>query len=106
VTITASAGSNSRTLVTGNQASGSIGDTPSQTTSYTASVSGAGGSTSQTLTVQVVQAVKPQITQFSASPTTISAGQTTTLTWATTNATAVTISPSITGEDTNGLTPS
>jgi phospholipase C len=39
--------------------------------------------------------VTPQITQFSASPTAVTAGQTTTITWATTNATSVTIAPAV-----------
>jgi len=51
----------------------------------------------------VVQPVPPQITQFTAVPAAVNAGQTTTLTWATSNATSVTISPSILQEDTGPL---
>lgn len=57
---------------------------------------GDGGNTpAQSATVQVVQPVTPTITQFSVSPSTVNSGQTTTLTWATQNATSVTITPSI-----------
>jgi phospholipase C len=104
VTITASAGSSSRTLQTNGQLSGSVTDKPTQTTTYTAVASGAGGSTQpQTVTVQVAQG-PPQITQFTANPTAVNAGQTTTITWATINATTVTISPPIPQvEDTGSL---
>jgi len=51
-----------------------------------------------------VQPVPPQITQFTANPTAVNAGQTTTITWATTNATSVTISPPVPQvEDTGSL---
>jgi len=106
VTITASAGSSSRTLQTNGQLSGRVTDKPTQTTTYTAVASGAGGSTQpQTATVQVAQAVPPQITQFTANPTAVNAGQTTTLTWATTNATSVTISPPIPQAEGTGPLP-
>jgi phospholipase C len=105
VTITATAGSSTRTLQTKGQLSGSITDSPTQTTTYTAVASGAGGSTQpQTVTVQVAQGA-PQITQFTANPTTVNAGQTTTLTWATTNATSVTISPPIPQAEGTGPLP-
>src|SRR5215469_3850902 len=54
VTITATAGSSSRTLVSGAQVSGTIQDSPTQTTTYTAVASGPGGNSApQTATVQV-----------------------------------------------------
>jgi phospholipase C len=93
VTITATSGSSTRTLVTSSQASGSVTDSPTATTTYTAVATGTGGTSApQNAVVQVTQvASAPQITQFTASPTTVNAGQATTLTWATTNATSITI---------------
>lgn len=106
VTITASAGSSTRTLQTNGQLSGSITDSPTQTTTYSAVAVGAGGSTPpQTVTVQVAQPVPPQITQFTANPTAVNAGLTTTITWATTNATSVTISPTIPQVEGTGSLP-
>jgi phospholipase C len=96
VTITATAGSSARTLITSSKVVGSVTDSPSQTTTYSAVAAGDGGNTpAQSATVQVLQAVTPTITQFSATPSTVNSGQTTTLTWATQNATSVTITPSI-----------
>jgi len=95
VKITATAGSASRTLPT-TGVSGTLNDSPTQTTTYTAVATGAGGSTQpQNVTVQVVQPVLPQITTFTATPAAVNAGQTTTITWATLNATTVTITPAI-----------
>ncbi len=47
----------------------------------------------------------PQITQFTAKPTEVSTGQTTTLTWTTTNATSIAISPAIPVGDDSGPLP-
>jgi phospholipase C len=106
VTITASAGSSSRTVVSGSQISGSAQDSPTQTTTYSAVASGPGGSSApQTATVQVATNVPPQITQFTAKPTEVSTGQTTTLTWTTTNATSITISPTLPVGDDSGPLP-
>ena len=106
VTITASVGSGSRTVATSAQASGSVNDSPTQTTTYTAVAAGTGGSSPpQTAVVQVVQPVPPQITQFTASPAAVNGGQTTTITWATTNATSVTITPPIPQTDDTGPIP-
>lgn len=97
VMITATAGNASRTVVSSSQASGSVNDSPTQTTVYSAVATGASGSSTapQTITVNVAQAVQPAITSFTASPTSVSTGQITTVTWATTNATAVSISPPV-----------
>ena len=106
VTITATAGGSKRTVATLPQGAGSTTDSPTQTTTYTATATGAGGTSAPaTATVTVTAPVPPQITQFTANPTTVTSGQTTTLTWATTNATSVTITPSISGDDT-GLSAS
>lgn len=106
VTITAAAGSSTRNVVNGSQLSGSVKDSPTQTTTYTATATGAGGSSSpQTATVQVAANTPPQITQFSANPTSVNAGQTTTLTWATSNATSITITPTLPVGDDSGPLP-
>ena len=106
VTISANNGSSTRTVTTSTQASGSVQDSPTQTTTYTAVATGTGGNSSpQTAQVQVAQPVPPQITAFSASPTSVNAGQTVTLSWATSNATSVSVSPSISSSDESGTLP-
>jgi phospholipase C len=63
-----------------------------------------GNSTPQTTKVQVIQPIPPTVTQFSVNPNTLNSGQTTTLTWATENATSVTITPAVpVSEDTAAL---
>ena len=70
-------------------------DQPTEDTTYTAVATGPGGSTPpQTVSVAVAQGM-PQITQFSASPTTVVAGASTTLTWETSDATSVSFSPAL-----------
>lgn len=70
-------------------------DQPTENTTYTAVATGPGGSTApQSVSVAVTLGV-PQITQFSASPTTVVAGGSTTLSWQTTNATSVTFTPAL-----------
>jgi phospholipase C len=105
VTITASTVSGSRTVVTSSLASGSVHDSPTQTTTYAAVATGPGGSTPpQSTVVQVGPPVQPQITLFTASPAAVSGGRTTTISWATINATSVTIVPPVSqGEDTGAL---
>jgi len=66
---------------------------PSVTTTYTITVTGSGGTVTATTTV-TVNAGQPVI-KFSASPTTIHAGQGSTLNWTTVSATSVTIEPGI-----------
>lgn len=65
------------------------------TTTFTATAKGSDGSTlpPQSVTIQVAQPVPPQVTSFTANPTTVNAGQSTSLSWQTTNATTVTIAP-------------
>jgi len=109
VTITASAGSSTRNVVNGSQLSGTVQDSPPQTTTYTATATGPGGiSSPQTAIVQVAHNTPPpppQITQFIANPTQVNAGQTTTLTWATSNATSITITPTLPVGDDSGPLP-
>ena len=103
VTITTDDG---RTVTTSAQASGSVTDTPSKSTTYSAVATGPGGTSSPaTAKVAVTAPQPPQITQFTASPTSLSAGQTTTLTWATLNATSITINPPVPGQDDAGPLP-
>lgn len=66
---------------------------PSATTTYTITVTGSGGTVTATTTVKVN--VGPPVITFSASPTTIQAGQSSTLNWTTVSATSVTIEPQI-----------
>ena len=102
VTITTDSG---RTVTTTSQSSGTLTDAPVANTTYTAVASGQGGS-SKPVTAQVkVTTLPPQITQFTANPTSVSAGQTTTLTWATTSATSVTFNPEIPLGDDSGPAP-
>ena len=106
VTITATAGSTKRTVTTSSQATGTVQDSPTQTTIYTAVATGPGGTSSpQTANVTVAAPAPPQITQFTANPTSVSAGQSTTLTWTTTNATSVSVTPSIALTDESGVLP-
>jgi hypothetical protein len=65
--------------------------TPATTTTYTFTATGPGGSSTPTVTVTVTAAA-PTIGSFTASPTTITAGQSATLTWSgVTNATTCSI---------------
>src|SRR5260370_9532183 len=103
ITITASSGSTSRTVISSTLPAGTEADKPTQTTTYTAVATGSGGSSSpQTAVVQVVQLVQPQIATFTASPMAVNSGQTTTISWTTTNATAVTITPPVPQPDDTG----
>ena len=106
VTITATAGSSTRTLTSTSQTSGNVNDSPTQTTTYSAVAAGPHGSTSpQTVTVQVAQPVQPQVTSFTATPMFVSAGQPSTISWTTTNATSVTITPAVAQNEDTGPLP-
>ena len=74
--------------------SGTYAVTPTQTTNYTITATGANGSgtASCNVAVTVTPGTAPRIVRFSASPLTISAGQSSTLTWQVDNATTVNIS--------------
>jgi hypothetical protein len=88
-----------------NAGSGSVAVSPTTTTTYTLTASGATGTVTQTQTVTVGSggSAMPQIVRFDASPLTIAAGQQTTLSWSTNNATTVSIS-SIGSVTANGST--
>ena len=80
-------------------ASGSRTITPADTATYTATATGAAGTISATATVTVV--FPPTIT-FAASPSSITQGDTTTLSWTSTNADSVSIDNNIGPEQPNG----
>jgi OmpA family len=86
-----------------NATSGSTQVSPSATTTYTLTATGAGGTVTATAIVTVSAALAtPQIVMFTGSPLNISAGQSSTLSWSTNNATAVSISPQLGTEPLNG----
>lgn len=73
-------------------ANGSASVTPAATTTYTLTVNGTADGTPRTGQVTITVGGSPAPTAtFSASPTSITAGQSSTLTWSTTNATSVSI---------------
>lgn len=77
--------------------SGSVTVNPTATTTYILTATGAGGSTTATTTV-TISAAAPTVTISASSPT-ITNGTPDNVTWATTNATSVTITPAIPIED-------
>jgi hypothetical protein len=88
-------------------ASGSTSMSPTATTTYTLTATNAAGSTTSTLTVTVNAASKPMptINSFTASPTSITSGSSSTLGWATTGATSLAITPgTFTSTTANGST--
>ncbi|MDE3245445.1 MAG: hypothetical protein KGN80_05105, partial [Acidobacteriota bacterium] len=68
---------------------------PGATTTYTLTATGPYGRTTSTATVTVAGGTVPFIGSFNASPSTIQAGQTSTLAWAVSGATSLTIAPAI-----------
>ncbi len=87
-----------------NAQSGSTSVTPTTTTTYTLTATGPGGSVNATTTVTVsaVTSASPQILRFEANPVTISPGQNSTLSWATNNATTVSINNGVGSVAPNG----
>jgi len=86
--------------------SGSVSVSPTATTTYTLTATNATGSVnaSQTVTVGAAQAGNPQIIRFEASPLNIAPGQQSTLSWTTTGASTVTITPNVGSVTPNGST--
>ncbi|HLK66057.1 MAG TPA: OmpA family protein [Bryobacteraceae bacterium] len=86
--------------------SGSTSVSPTATTTYTLTASGAGGTVSATVTVQVGPnpTGNPQIIRFEANPVSIAPGESSTLSWTTTGAATVTISPTVGSVTVNGST--
>jgi hypothetical protein len=85
-------------------ASGSTSVSPTATTTYTLTATGPGGTVTATVTVQVGTALpgNPQIIRFEANPVSIAPGQSSTLSWTTTGAATVTISPTVGSVAVNG----
>jgi phospholipase C len=80
--------------------SGSASVTPTQTTTYVGTATDANGKTAtNSITVNVIPAGSAPSMTLSISPGVVAAGQSTTLTWASTNSTSVVITPSILGDD-------
>jgi len=79
---------------------GSATVSPAQTTTYVGTATDANGktATSSVVVTVVPQGSAPSMT-LTLSPNVVAAGQTTTLTWASTNSTSVAITPSILGDD-------
>jgi uncharacterized cupredoxin-like copper-binding protein len=91
------------TLGSVNASSGSGSVTPAATTTYTLTATGPGGTVNATTTVTVSTVIAgPQILRFDASPLTIAPGASSTLSWATNNATSVSISPTLGAQQLNG----
>jgi hypothetical protein len=87
-----------------NPNSGSVSVSPGVTTTYTLTATGASGTTTQSVTVTVGAAGSPQIVRFAADPNSIPAGGTVTLSWSTSNASTVSISPNVGTVTANGST--
>jgi hypothetical protein len=83
--------------------SGQVGVTPSQTTTYTMTASGPGGSVNCTATVVVTVPQTPApVCTLSANPSSIAPGGASTLSWTTANASSVSIDQGIGSVPTNG----
>jgi len=79
---------------TSTTASGSTTVSPTATTTYTLTATNAAGSTTATATVTVnLPPSKPTISSFTASPTSITSGSSSTLSWVTSGATTIAITP-------------
>jgi hypothetical protein len=78
---------------TSTSASGSTGVTPTATTTYTLKATNTSGSVTATARVTVTAASGPAISSFTASPVSIASGSSSTLSWATTGATSIAITP-------------
>ena len=74
---------------------GSVRVSPARTITYTLTATGAGGETSRSTSVQVTPAPPPAVITFSASPSSISQGETALLQWSVSNATGVRIDPGL-----------
>ena len=86
--------------------SGSTTVSPTSTTTYTLTATGPNGTVNQAVTVTVGTQVSgaPQIVRFEGSPLSIGPGGQSSLSWATNNATSVTITPNVGAVTANGAT--
>lgn len=83
---------------------GSAQVSPTQTTTYTATAVDANGlNTTTTVTVTVAAGGSTPTITLSISPAVVASGQTATISWQSTNATSISITPSILGEDQTSL---
>ena len=90
-----------------NANSGSTSVSPTTTTTYTLTATGPGGTVNQSVTVNVgttSTSGNPQIVRFEANPLSITPGGTSTLSWTTTGANTVSISPGVGNVNPNGST--
>ncbi|HEY1339365.1 MAG TPA: PKD domain-containing protein, partial [Bryobacteraceae bacterium] len=86
-------------------ATGTSTVSPTQTTTYTLTATGPGGTVNATTTVTVGGGTgNPQIIRFEANPLTIKPGDQSTLSWTTTGASVVTITPGVGPVTPNGST--
>ncbi len=85
--------------------SGTLSVSPTATTTYTATATGPGGTAMATVTVSVAAAPEKPTISLSAAPTTVAAGQFSTLAWQSTSATTVAISPAPTEQEDNQPLP-
>ncbi len=83
-------------------ATGTATVSPKTTTTYTLTAAGAGGLTVSANVTVTVGASTPIILRFQAAPTNINAGQSSTLSWATSGASTVSISPAVGTQAVNG----
>ena len=74
-------------------AQGSVAVTPQQTTTYTLTVTGSGGTVTASTTVSVTQPVPAPTATLAATPTAITVGQSSTLSWTSQNATTLDLEP-------------
>ena len=79
--------------ITSTSASGSTTMSPTATTTYTLTATNASGSSTSSLTLTVNAPGKPTINSFTANPTTITLGSSSSLSWATSGATSIAIAP-------------
>ncbi len=89
--------------------SGSVVVTPQQSTLYTMTAIGPGGQATRTVQIDVSAMGAPSITRFTVSASTINAGDSTTLSWQTSDADTVSIDNSVGSQATSGqvsVTPS
>jgi len=79
--------------ITPSSASGSTQVSPEETTTYVLTATNAAGSVTASAQVVVSAAALPIISSFTANPTSINPGSTSTLTWSTSGATGIAITP-------------
>jgi|GEM_PF-3072145 len=104
-TLTWSTGGNSATLDNGigvKPPSGSIQVSPTVTTTYTCQATGTADSTPRSAQVTITVGQPAPTATFSAAPTSVASGGSSTLTWTTTNATSVSIDNGIGSKPVNG----